>query len=158
MRTPEIVSAALEGAESGHLVFGSLSAPSTTAALDRLIEMFPLDRRAHAQTSLAAALRGVVAQTLLRKVPGGRIAAREILLNTPAVSSLILEGKTVQLPVALDSGRRHGMMPLADSLASLVREGAVHAAEAYRKAPDREALLAALRRDGVDTSFAERLA
>lgn len=158
MRTPEIVSAALEAAESGRLVFGSVSAPSTVAALDRLIEMFPLDRRAQAQTSLAGALRGVVAQTLLRKVRGGRIAAREILLNTPAVASLILEGKTFQLPVALDSGRRHGMMPLQDSLAALVRDGTVHAAEAYRKAPDRAALLAALRRDGVDTSFAERLA
>ena len=71
---------------------------------------------------------------------------------------MILEGKTFQLPVALDSGRRHGMMPLADSLASFVRDGTVHAAEAYRKATDRDALLAALRRDGVDTSFAERLA
>ena len=158
LRTPEIVSAAFEAAESGRLVFGSVSAPSTIAALDRLIEMFPLDRRAQAQTSLAGALRGVVAQTLLRKVRGGRIAAREILLNTPAVASLILEGKTFQLPVALDSGRRHGMLPLADSLASLVRDGTVHAAEAYRKATDRDALLAALRRDGVDTSFAERLA
>jgi twitching motility protein PilT len=158
MRTPEIVAAALEAAESGRLVFGSLSAPATRAAVDRLIEMFPADRRAQAQTSLAGALRGVVAQALLRKVRGGRVAAREILLNTPAVARLILEGKTFQLPVALDSGRRHGMLPLADSLASLVRDGTVHAAEAYRKAPDREALLAALRRDGVDTSFAERLA
>ena len=158
MRTPEIVSAAFEAAESGRLVFGSVAAPSTVAALDRLIEMFPLDRRAQAQTSLAGALRGVVAQALLRKVRGGRVAAHEILLNTPAVASLILEGKTFQLPVALDSGRRHGMMPLADALASFVRDGTVHAAEAYRKAPDREALLAALRREGVDTSFAERLA
>lgn len=158
MRTPEIVSAALEAAESGRLVFGSVSAPSTVASLDRVIEMFPLDRRAQAQTSLAGALRGVVAQALLRKVRGGRVAAHEILLNTPAVASLILEGKTFQLPVALDSGRRHGMMPLADALASLVRDGTVHAAEAYRKAPDRDALLAALRREGVDTSFAERLA
>ena len=158
LRSPEIVSAAVEAAESGRLVFGSVSAPSTVAALERLIEMFPSDRRAQAQTSLAGALRGVVAQTLLRKVRGGRIAAREVLLNTPAVATLILEGKTFQLPVALDSGRRHGMMPLADSLAALVREGMVHAAEAYRKAPDREALLAALRREGVDTSFAERLA
>ena len=158
MRTPEIVSAAFEAAESGRLVFGSVSAPSTVAALDRIIEMFPLDRRAQAQTSLAGALRGVVAQALLRKVRGGRVAAHEILLNTPAVASLILEGKTFQLPVALDSGRRHGMMPLADALASLVRDGTVHAAEAYRKAPDRDALLAALRREGVDTSFAERLA
>ena len=158
MRTPEIVSAALEAAESGRLVFGSVSAPSTVAAVDRLIEMYPLDRRAQAQTSLAGALRGVVAQSLLRKVRGGRIAAREILLNTPAVAALILEGKTFQLPVALDSGRRHGMLPLVDSLAALVREGTVHAAEAYRKATDRDALLGALRRDGVDTSFAERLA
>ena len=158
MRTPEIVSAALEAAESGRLVFGSVSAVSTVAAIDRLIEMFAPDRRPQAQTSLASALRGVVAQTLLRKVKGGRIAAREVLLNTPAVASLILEGKTFQLPVALASGRRHGMMPLADSMAALVREGTVHAAEAYRKAPDRETLLAALRRDGVDTSFAERLA
>ena len=158
MRTPEIASAAIEAAESGRLVFGSVSAPSTVAALDRMIEMFPLDRRAQAQTSLAGALRGIVAQTLLRKVRGGRVAAREILLNTPAVASLIADGKTFQLPVALDSGRRHGMMPLADSLAALVRDGTVHAAEAYRKAWDRDALLSALRRDGVDTSFAERLA
>jgi twitching motility protein PilT len=158
MRTPEIVAAALEAAESGRLVFGSVAAPSTVAALERIIEMFPADRRAQAQTSLAGALRGVVAQTLVRKVRGGRTAAREILLNTPAVATLIMEGKTFQLPVALDSGRRHGMMPLAAALAALVREGTVQAAEAYRKATDRDALLAALRREGVDTSFAERLA
>ena len=158
LRNSEIVSAALEAAESGRLVFGSVSAASTVAAIDRLIEMFPPDRRSQAQTSLASALRGVVAQTLLRKVKGGRIPAREVLLNTPAVASLILEGKTFQLPVALASGRRHGMMPFADSMAALVREGTVHAAEAYRKTSDRDALLAALRRDGVDTSFAERLA
>jgi twitching motility protein PilT len=158
IRTPEVVVAAFEAAEAGRLVFGSVAASSTIAALDRIIELFPIDRRAQAQTALADALRGVVAQMLLRRVRGGRIAAREILLNTPVVAGLILEGKTGQLPVALDSGRRHGMMPLADSFAALVREGTIHAAEAYRKTPDRAALLAALRADGVDTSFAERLA
>jgi twitching motility protein PilT len=158
IRTPEVVVAAFEAAEAGRLVFGSVTASSTIAALDRIIELFPIDRRAQAQTALADALRGVVAQMLLRRVRGGRIAAREILLNTPVVAGLILEGKTGQLPVALDSGRRHGMMPLADSFAALVREGTIHAAEAYRKTPDRAALLAALRADGVDTSFAERLA
>jgi twitching motility protein PilT len=158
LRTAEIVSVALEAAESGRLVLASLSAPSTIAAIERLIELFSPERRAHAQTSLGGALRGVVAQVLLRKVKGGRIAAREVLLNTPAVSSLILEGRTFQLPVALDSGRRHGMVPLTDSLAALVREGTVHVAEAYRKALDQEALLAVLKRDGIDTSFAERLA
>jgi twitching motility protein PilT len=158
LRTPEIVSLALEAAESGRLVLASVAAATTVTAVERLIEIFPAERRAQAQTALAGALRGVVSQVLLRKVKGGRVAAREVLLNTPAVASLILEGKTFQLPVALDSGRRHGMMPFADALASLVREGTVHGSEAFRKAPDREALLGILKRDGVDTSFAERLA
>ena len=158
IRTPEVVDAAFEAAQAGRLVFGAVTAPSTIAALDRIIELFPAERRSRAQAMLAEVLRGVVAQMLLRRVRGGRIAAREILLNTPVVAGLVLEGKTGQLPVALDSGRRHGMVPLADSFAALVREGTVHAAEAYRKTPDRTALLAALRADGVDTSFAERLA
>jgi twitching motility protein PilT len=108
--------------------------------------------------TLATALRGVVAQVLLRKINGGQVAAREILLNTPAVSTLVLEGKMFQLPEALEGGRRHGMVPLTDSLAVHVREGTVQVAEACRKALDRAALLALLKREGIDTSFAERLA
>jgi twitching motility protein PilT len=158
LRTSDIVAAAFEAAQAGRLVFAAATAASTIAALDRIIELFSADRRGQAQTLLAGVLRGVVAQMLLRRVRGGRIAAREILLNTPVVAGLILEGKTGQLPVALDNGRRHGMVPLADSFAALVRAGTIHAAEAYRKTPDRTALLAALRADGVDTSFAERLA
>ena len=100
----------------------------------------------------------MIAQVLLRRNTGGRVAAREILLNTPAVSQIVLEGKMFQLPVALDSGRRHGMVPLTDSLAAYVRAGTVDVAEAYRKALDRAALVAVLKREGVDTSFAERLA
>lgn len=158
LRTQEITAVALAAAEAGRLVFGSVPALSTGAAVDRILEMVPPDRRSQAQTTLAGALRGVVAQVLLRKVRGGRIAAREVLLNTAAVAGLIAEGKTFQLPLALESGRRHGMMPLNDSLAALVREGTIHASEAYRKALDRDGLLAALKREGVDTSFAERLA
>ncbi len=158
LRTPEIVMAALEAAESGRLVFGSLPASSTVAAIERLVELLPADRRSQAQSSLAASLRGVVAQVLLRKVKGGRIAAREVLLNTPSVAGLITEGQLFQLPVAVESGRRQGMVPLNESLAALVREGTVHIAEAYRKALDREGLLALFKRDGMDTSFAERLA
>ena len=158
IRSSDVASAALEAAESERLVFGAVSAPSAVGAVDRVIEMFPAERRGHIQTAFAGALRGVVAQMLLRRIRGGRVAAREILLNTPEVATLILEGKIVHLPAALDNGRRHGMMPLADSFAALVREGTIHAAEAYRKTPDRAALLAALRRDGVDTSFVERLA
>jgi twitching motility protein PilT len=158
LRTPEVAAMALEAAEGGRLVFASVVATSTVSAIEHLIEMFPPDRRAQTQASLAGALRGVVSQVLLRKIRGGRIAAREVLLNTPSVASLFLEGKMFQLPVALDSGRRHGMIPLSDALAALVREGVVHEAEAYRKAFDREGLLAVLKRQGVDTTFAERLA
>jgi twitching motility protein PilT len=157
LRSAEIVAASLEAAESGRLVFASLPASSTIAAIERLVELLPADRRPKARTSLAGSLRGVVAQVLLRKVKGGRAVAREILLNTPAVATLILEGKTFQLPVALDSGRRHGMVPLTDSLAAYVRDGSVHVAEAYRKALDRPALLALLKREGIDTSFAETI-
>ena len=158
LKSAELVSAALEAAESGRLVIAAVPAASTIGAIERLIELFPADRRARARASLATALRGVIAQVLLRRVTGGRAAAREILLNTPAVSQLVLEGKMFQLPVALDSGRRHGMVPLTDSLAAHVREGTVQVAEAYRKALDRAALVAVLKRDGIDTSFVERLA
>ncbi len=158
LRTPELVTLALEGAQGGRLVFASVPAPSAVSAVERMIEMFPPERREKAQMLLAGTLRGVVSQVLLRKLRGGRVAAREVLLNTPAVANLIREGKTFQLPAALESGRRFGMMPLAESLATLVREGTVHPSHAYRKAPNREQFLAILRRDGVDTSTAERLA
>jgi twitching motility protein PilT len=158
LKSPDFIWSALEAAESGRLVLASISAASTVGAIDRVIEAFPADRRSRARATLAGSLRGVIAQVLLRRTTGGRAVAREILLNTPAVSTTILEGKTFQLPTALESGRRLGMMPLTDSLAAQVREGTVQAEEAYRKALDRESLLSALKRDGVDTSFAERLA
>jgi twitching motility protein PilT len=158
LRTPELVSLALEAAESGRLVFGSVPAVSAISAVERVLEMFPAERREKAQASLAGVLRGVVSQVLLRRLRGGRVAAREVLINTPAVASLIAEGKTFELHAALENGRRDGMVPFSESLATLVREGTVHPAHAHRKAPDREKFLSILRRDGVDTSVAERLA
>ena len=158
LRTPELVTLALETAQTGRLVFASVPAPSALSAVERMIEMFPPERREKLQASLAGTLRGIVSQVLLRRLRGGRVAAREVLLNTPAVANLILEGKTFQLPAALEGGRKLGMMPLAESLAALVREGVVHPSHAYRKAPNREQFLSILRRDGLDTSVAERLA
>ena len=158
LRSADLIAAALEAAESGRLVFGALPAASTTAAIERMIDQFPQDRRAKVQTSLATTLRGVVTQVLLRKIGGGRVAAREILLNTPPVAALLAEGKTFQLGAALDTGRKHGMAPLNDALVAFVRSGAVAPAEAYRKSADRDGLLVQLRREGVDTSFVERLA
>lgn len=157
LRTQELTALALDAAESGRLVFASVPGLSIPAALERLIELFPADRREKAQASLATTLRGVVSQVLLRKLRGGRVAAREVLFNTPPVAAAIMEGKTFQLTSALENGRSAGMISFAESLASLVREGIVHPAHAYRKAPNGEQFLAALRRSGIDAAIAERL-
>jgi twitching motility protein PilT len=158
LRTPELVAHALAAADEGCLVFGAVNAPSTVAAVQRVVEMFPAERREHGQALLAGVLRGVVSLVLLRKRSGGRVAAREILLNSPPVAHLILEGRTSQLPALMDGARREGMVPFAETLADLVKSGTVHPAHAYRKAPNREQFLAALQRDGVDTEILERLA
>jgi twitching motility protein PilT len=116
------------------LVFLSVTAGSTTSAVMRLIDLFPPDRRQAVQAVLAERLRGAVAQVLLRKSGGGRVAAREVLLATSAVENLIAEGQFAPLAVAMDSGRKHGMVPLNDSLLGFAQAGAVDAREAYRKA------------------------
>jgi len=95
---------------------------------------------------------------LLRKAGGGRLAAREVLLNTPAVASVIAEGRTSQVSMAIEGGRMHGMVPLNDALVGLVKSGAVDMREAYRRAADRAGFFALLKRQGLDTSALERLA
>src|SRR5437763_10331191 len=97
--------------------------------------------------SLADSMRGVIAQALLRKKGGGRVPAREVLLNTPAVSSAIAEGKTSQLPMVIEGGRRYGMMPINDALVGLVQSGVVDPQEGYRHSTDRAGFLLALRRN-----------
>jgi twitching motility protein PilT len=156
--SPEMVTLALEAAQSGHLVIGALTAHTATDAVDRIIDQTPPDRRAKVQMGLAESLRGIVAQVLLRKAGGGRVAAREVLLNTSAVANLIAEGKTSQLPMAIDSGRKHGMVALNDALVAFVQSGIVDSREVYRHAADQQGLLALLKRQGIDTSFVERLA
>jgi twitching motility protein PilT len=156
--SPEIVTLALDAAQSGHLIIGALTAHTAIDAVDRLIDQTPPDRRAKVQSGLAENLRGIVAQVLLRKMGGGRVAAREVLLNTSAVANLIAEGKTSQLPMAIDSGRKHGMVALNDALVSLVQGGVVDSREAYRQAADQQGFLAQLKRQGIDTTFIERLA
>ncbi len=155
--SPEIVTLALEAAQSGHLVIGAITAHTATDAVDRIIDETPPERRQKVQMGLAENLRGIVAQVLLRKPGGGRVAAREVLLNTRAVSNVIAEGKTSQLPMAIDSGRKHGMVALNDVLAAFVQGGVVDSREAYRRAADHQGFLALLKRQGIDTSFVERL-
>ena len=158
LASADAVAAAVEAAQSGRLVFGGLRASTSEAAIERLLEQAPSERRALLRSALASTLRGVIAQALLRKRGGGRVAARELLLNTPAVAALIAEGNLFQIRAALQSGRKLGMVPLNDALTALVRAGVVDPGEAYRKAVDREGLVAQLRREGFDTAFVERLA
>jgi twitching motility protein PilT len=156
--SPEIVTLALEAAQSGHLVIGALTGHTATDAVDRIIDQTPPERRPKVQLGLAENLRGIVAQVLLRKTGGGRVAAREVLLNTGAVANLIAEGKTSQLPMAIDSGRKHGMVALNDAFVAFVQAGIVDSREAYRQAADQQGFLRQLKRQGIDTSFVERLA
>jgi twitching motility protein PilT len=158
LRAPEAIGVALDAARSGCLVFGAMAAPSASAAVERLIDAFADDRRPQVRALLAGALRAVVAQVLVEKPGGGRVGARELLLNSPAVGKLIVDGMTAQLPVAIEAGRRLGMNTMIDSLGALVRNGVVDAAEACRQAPDPAALIVALRRDGIDVSNLERRA
>ena len=158
LRTGALMNVAFEAAAAGRLVIGGFTAHTATGAIDRIIDLYAPEFHRQVQMALADSMRGVIAQALLRKVGGGRLPAREVLLNTPAVSSAIAEGKTSQLPMAIEGGRRYGMMPLNDALVGLVQNGSVEAREAYRHSPDRPGFLAALNRNGIDTTFVERLA
>ena len=158
MRSAAVVGVALEAAASGRLVIGGLQAPDVTAAVDYILNLYSPEARCQVQTALAEHLRGIVVQVPLRKATGGRLPAREVLLNTAGVASIIAEGRTSELPAAIEAGRTQGMLPLNESLAAFVQSGAVDAREAYRHAADRAGFLAALKRLGLDATPIERLA
>jgi twitching motility protein PilT len=153
MRDLETVSIAIETAETGHLVFGTLHTTTAASTVDRIIDQFPADRQSQVRVMLSESLRGVIAQTLCRKVGGGRIAAREILLSIPAVSNLIREGKTFQIPSIMQTNRRVGMVTLNDALMELVDNRLVEPKEAYMKAVEKAGFAAALKAKRHDTSF-----
>jgi twitching motility protein PilT len=158
LRSAALIELALDAAASGRLVIGGYPAASASMAVDHVIDLFPSERRGRIQLLLAQTLRGVVAQVLLRKIGGGRVAARELLLNSSGVAEVIAEGRTSHLPVVIESGRRHGMVPLNDALVGYVQSGSVTPDDAYRSATDRPGFLAMLERQGLDTSFTARLA
>jgi twitching motility protein PilT len=145
MRDLETISIAIETAETGHLVFGTLHTTTAASTVDRIIDQFPADRQQQIRVMLSESLKGVIAQTLLPKKGGGRVAALEVLIVTPAISNLIREGKTFQIPSAMQTGKQHGMVMLNDALLDLVQKGLVAPRDAYFKAVDKvnfEALLA----------------
>ena len=153
MRDLETVSIAIETAETGHLVFGTLHTTTAASTIDRIIDQFPADRQAQIRIMLSESLRGVIAQTLCRKIGGGRVAAREILLSIPAVSNLIREGKTFQIPSIMQTNRKTGMVTLNDALMELVDQGLVEPKEAYMKAVEKATFAAALKAKRHDVAF-----
>lgn len=148
MRDLETISIAIETAETGHLVFGTLHTTTAASTVDRIIDQFPSDRQQQIRVMLSESLKGVIAQTLLPKKGGGRVAALEILIVTPAISNLIREGKTFQIPSAMQTGKNHGMMMLNDSLFDLVQKGVVEPIDAYIKAVDKTNFETMLNRGG----------
>ncbi len=153
MRDLETVSIAIETAETGHLVFGTLHTTTAASTIDRIIDQFPADRQSQVRVMLSESLRGVIAQTLCKKVGGGRVAAREVLLSTPAVSNLIREGKTFQIPSIMQTNRRAGMVTLNDALMELVDAKLVEPKEAYMKSVEKAGFAAGLKAKRHDTSF-----
>jgi len=135
MRDLETIALALTAAETGHLVFGTLHTSSAPKTIDRIIDAFPAAQQAQIRTMLSESLEAVIAQTLLKKKGGGRVAACEILVGVPAVRNLIREGKLHQIPSMMQTGQRVGMQTLDMAVADLVKRGVVDPAAAPARPP-----------------------
>jgi twitching motility protein PilT len=155
LRDLETVAIAIETAETGHLVFGTLHTTTAAGTIDRIIDQFPADRQSQIRVMLAESLKGVISQTLCKKIGGGRVAAREVLLSIPAVTNLIREGKTFQIPTVMQTSKRLGMVTLNDALLELVDGKLIEPSEGYGKAVDKTMYLSAVKARGLDTSWAE---
>lgn len=149
MRDLETIAIALETAETGHLVFGTLHTTTAISTVDRIVDQFPSDRQEQIRMMLASSLRGVVAQTLLKKKSGGRVAAHEILVSSDAVAAMIREGKNHMISSHMQSQKGDGNQLLNEALAKLVKDSTVDAEEAYRKAVDKNGLADLFRRMNV---------
>lgn len=140
MRDLETISIAIETAETGHLVFGTLHTTTAVSTIDRIIDQFPADRQGQIRVMLSESLRGVISQTLCKKKGGGRVAALEILLYSRAIGNLIREGKTFQIPSAMQTGKREGMIQLNEALINLVNQDLITADEAFVRSSDKEGI------------------
>ncbi len=149
MRDLETIEIAIETAETGHLVFGTLHTNTAPSTVDRIIDQFPSDRQSQIRTMLSESLRGVISQTLCKKVGGGRVAAYEVLIGTPAVSNLIREGKTYQLYGTMQTSGKEGMRTLGESLIDLVLRNLIEPREAYFKAINKTEIKTLLTNAGV---------
>ncbi len=130
MRDLETIRLALTAAETGHLVFGTLHTSSAAKTIDRVVDVFPAAEKDMIRAMLSESLRAVISQTLLKKIGGGRVAAHEIMIGTPAIRNLIRENKVAQMYSAIQTGAQHGMQTLDQSLQELVRRNIVSKQEA----------------------------
>ena len=134
LRDLETIRLALSAAETGHLVFGTLHTSSAAKTIDRIVDVFPGAEKEMVRSMLSEGLRAVVSQTLMKKKGGGRIAAHEIMVGTPAIRNLIRENKIAQMYSSIQTGQKEGMSTLEQTLKDLVRKGVVTAEDARRKA------------------------
>jgi twitching motility protein PilT len=154
MRDLETVSLALETANTGHLVFGTLHTATAISTIDRIIDLFPAEQQGQVRAVTADVLKGVIAQTLCKKVGGGRIAALETLVVSFAISNLIREGKIHQIASSMSTSRAQGNVLLNEALATLVGEGKVDYSEALARAVDKADLARRCNKPGPGSDVA----
>jgi len=154
MRDLETVSIAIETAETGHLVFGTLHTSSAPSTVDRIVDQFPADRQGQIRVMLSESLKGVISQMLCKKIGGGRVPVLEVLIGTPSVANLIREAKVFQIPSIMQTGKKYGMTLMNESFTDLVKKKIVEPQEAYAKAVDKTGLLGMFKKNAIDTSWA----
>ncbi|MDX1518878.1 MAG: type IV pilus twitching motility protein PilT [Gammaproteobacteria bacterium] len=138
MRDLETIRLALSAAETGHLVFGTLHTSSAAKTIDRVVDVFPAEEKDMVRAMLSESLRAVISQTLLKKNGGGRVAAHEIMIGTPAIRNLIRENKIAQMYSAIQTGQQYGMQTLDQNLQELVQKNVVNRNEARAKAANKD--------------------
>jgi len=141
LRDLETIRLALTAAETGHLVFGTLHTSSAAKTIDRIIDVFPAAEKDMVRSMLSESLRAVISQTLLKKNGGGRIAAHEIMIGTPAIRNLIREGKVAQMYSAIQTGQGIGMQTLDQNLLLLLQKGLIAKSEAKGAAMNKDNFL-----------------
>ncbi len=147
MRDLETIELALEAASTGHLVFGTLHTQSAAKTIDRVIDVFPAHQQPQIRTTLSETLKGVVAQNLFKRVDKkGRMAVLEVLVVTPAVSNLIREGKTFQIPSAIQTGKKYGMQSIDDAILEALNGKKISAEDAYEKSIVKERFIPFLKK------------
>ena len=140
LRDLETIRLALTAAETGHLVFGTLHTSSAAKTIDRIVDVFPAGEKEMVRAMLSESLRAVISQTLLKKIGGGRVAAHEIMIGTPAIRNLIRESKIAQMYSAIQTGHALGMQTLDQSLKDMLQKGLISKEDARRKATSPDSL------------------